>query len=171
MHNAVNEFREQHPFEEAGDITSVHAVLGVDGRDEVTVDALDSKYTVAYEIPLGTPAVEMRFRSVGNDGNTVVLYVYAKPKTPGSAENPEHYTKICKLTMDQGTQDSNDEHFVDVVAVTSVLFASGITVDTTTNEIGRVYMNTGGWEKILVIASAMVQTQLFVDIKKRDKEF
>uniref|UniRef100_A0A6M3KV76 Uncharacterized protein n=1 Tax=viral metagenome TaxID=1070528 RepID=A0A6M3KV76_9ZZZZ len=171
MHGSENEFREQHPFEEAGDITSVHAVLGVTERDEVTVDALASKYVVIYTVPKGTPAIEMRFRSVGSENDTVIFHVYAKPITPGSAENPEHYTKIGRITADQGTQDSNDEHFVDVVSAASILFASGITVETTTDEIGRVYINTGGYEKILIIASAMAQTQIFVDVKKRDKEF
>lgn len=171
MHNAVSEWQEQRPFEEAGDITSVHAVLAVDGRDEVTVDALASKYVVAYTVPNGIPAIEMRFRSVGTADDTVVAHVYAKFKTPGSAENPEHYTHVGRLTMDQGTQDSNDEHFIDVVSAASVAWSDGFTVETTTNEIGRVYMNTGGCEKILIIASAMAQSQLFVDIKKHDKEF
>lgn len=170
-HHAENEFREQHPFEEAGDITSVHAVLAADGRDEVTVDALAAKYRVLYEIPFGVPAIEGRIRSVGTVDDTVDVHVYAKPKTPGSAENPEHYVRVGELTFDQGTQDSNDEHFADIASIASNLWAPGLTVQTTANEIGRFFLNTAGYEKFLFIASAMAQTSIYLDIKKHDKEF
>lgn len=171
MHGSENEFREKHPFEEAGDITSVHAVLGVTERDEVTVDALATKYKVVYEIPFGVPAIEARVRSVGTVDDTVVIFIYAKSKTSGSAENPEHYTKVGRVTMDQGAQDSNDEHFNDVASIASNVWAPGLTVQTTTDEIGRVYLNTGGYEKFLFIVSAMAQTSIYIDIKKHDKEF
>lgn len=171
MHSAYNEFREQHPFEEAGAITSVHAVLDVGERDEDAVDALAAKYRAIYEVPFGVPAIEVRVRSVGTENDTVDVHIYAKPKTPGSAENPEHYIRVGELTLDQGTQDSNGEHFADVASIASNLWAPGLTVQTTTDEVGRVYLNTAGYEKFLFIASAMAQTSIYIDIKKHDKEF
>lgn len=174
MHNAVNEFREQHPFEEVGDITSVHAVLGVTERNETFVDALAAKWKVIYEVPFGVPAIEVRVRSVGaTENDTVDIHIYAKPKTPGSAEKPEHYTRIGELTLDQGKQDANNAstHFADVASIASNLWAPGLTVQTTTDEIGRVYLNTAGYEKFLFIVSAMAQTSIYIDIKKHDKEF
>ena len=172
MHNAVNEFREQHPFEEAGAITSaLAAVLAVDERNETFVDALAAKWKIIYEVPFGVPAIEVRVRSVGTENDTVDVHIYAKPKTPGSAENPEHYIRVGELTLDQGTQDSNGEHFADVASIASNLWAPGLTVQTTTDEVGRVYLNTAGYEKFLFIASAMAQTSIYIDIKKHDKEF
>jgi len=175
MHNAVNEFREQHPFEEAGAITSaLAAVLAVDERNETFVDALAAKYKVIYEVPFGVPAIEMRVRSAGTvAAHTVDIHIFAKPKTPGSAENPEHYVRVGEVTLDQGTQDTNTDsiHFADVASIASNLWAPGLTVQTTTNEIGRVYLNTAGYEKFLFIASAMAQTSIYIDIKKHDKEF
>lgn len=171
MHNAVNEFREQQPFEAVGGITSVHAVLAVDERTETVVDALATKWTVIYKVPFGVPAIEARVRSVGDEDHTVVVHVYAKPVTPGGSQDPEHYTKVGRITMDQGAQDSGSEHFVDVVSVASNVWAPGLTVQTTVDEIGRIFLNTAGYEKFLFIATAMAQTSIHIDIKRHDKEF
>ena len=82
-HNAVNEYKEQHPFQFAGAITSAQTALVVTGRDEDTVDALAAIKTVIIVVPLGTPAIEIRLRADGSDNDTSILDFYAKPKTGG----------------------------------------------------------------------------------------
>jgi len=62
MHGSENEFREQHPFQLAGTITSAQTALAVTGRDEVTVDAIAATKTVIIEVPFGCPALEFRLR-------------------------------------------------------------------------------------------------------------
>ena len=171
MHTAVNTFRERQPFLQIGSITVTNGVLAVTARDETSVDALADANKVIYEVGEGVPALEFRFRTDGSDGDDTVLEVYAKPKTGGSNESPEHYTRIGTLTMIQGTQDSNSEHFIDEITVSNAEWPSGPTAITTTNEIGRVLCNTYGYEKLVFVASTRDTTTIYVDVKKHDKEF
>ena len=169
-HNANNDFREQQPFILAGTLTSAQSALGVTARDEDSVDALAVTKTVIIEVPYGTPALDIRVRADGNDGDTNVLDFYAKPLTGGGLK-PEHYTRMFTLTGDRCTQvASGDIFFEDSFVISNNKWQAGYTVENTTNEIDHLRVNTDGYEKILVIVTALVSTTVYIDVKKLDRE-
>jgi hypothetical protein len=170
MHGSENEFREQHPFQLAGTITSAQAALAVTGRDEDTVDAIAAAKTVIIEVPYGTPALEFRLRTDGSENDTSVLDFYAKPKTEGGLAI-EHYTRMFTLTSDQCTQiAATGIYFGDSFVITNNQWEAGYSVENTTNEIDRLRVNTDGYEKILIIATTLATTTIYVDAKKLDKD-
>lgn len=170
-HHAENEFRERQPFQLKGTITSAQTALTVTGRDEDTVDALATTKTVIIEVPEGTPGYEIRLRADGNDNDTNILDFYAKPKTEGSSLDPEHYTRMFTLTGDRSTQiAATGIYFMDQFSLTNNEWTPGVTVENTTNEIDRLRFNTDGYEKILIIATTLATTTIYVDAKKLDKD-
>lgn len=171
-YTSINEFRERQPFQFKGEITSAEATLIVTARDENTVDALASTKTVIIEIPEGTPGLEIRIRADGNADDTNVLDFYAKPRTIGGSQDPEHYTRMFTLTGDRSAQKAGGSgiYFVDQFAISNNKWQPGYTVENTTDEIDRLRFNTDGYEKILIIATALVTATVYVDAKKLDKD-
>ncbi len=169
-HTAVSDFREQHPFILAGTLTSAQSALGVTARDEDSVDALAVTKTVIIEVPFGTPALDIRVRADGADNATNVLDFYAKPVSDGGLK-PEHYTRMFTLTGDRATQiASTGIYFEDSFVISNNKWQAGYTVENTTDEIDHLRFNTDGYEKILVIVTALVSTTIYIDVKKLDRE-
>ncbi|MCP4598522.1 hypothetical protein [Neptuniibacter sp.] len=169
-HHGENAFREKHPFVLAGTVTTAQTALAVTARDEDSVDALAAAKTVIFEVPYGTPALDIRVRADGNDNDTNVLDFYAKPITAGGLD-PEHYTRMFTLTGDRSTQiASTGIYFMDSFVISNNQWEAGYTVENTTNEIDHLRVNTDGYEKILVIVTALVSTTVYVDVKKLDRE-
>jgi len=169
-----SEFIEQYPFEEIGTITASQYSIGANVRSESLVDAIDGTKKVIYKVPSGTPAIEIRFRSNGNDDDDVVVFVLAKPRTSGSITDPEHYVPVCKFIMKQGCQYAENpptKCFIDDIVMTDINWPSNPVVITATAIIGRVLINTYGYEKFVFTTSVKDMGTLYVDIRRHDKEF
>ena len=156
-------FAGQYEFIQIGGITSTEPALAVDERDNASVVALASTKTVIWHPDDGTVAALLRFRTDGNDGDDVVVQMYA-------AKGADYYTRVATLTMQQGTQDWSSGHFIDTITLSNEQWDLGIRVQNTTDEIGRVYFNTGGFDRFLFIAPTKAPTTLYVDICRLDQE-
>ena len=160
--NYCADFQGHYDWVQVGSITATEAALAVSGRDATSVNALATTKKVLFSADDGTAAFAVRFRTDGNENDSSTLHLYA-------AKSSDYYTKMCDITALQGLQDWSSGHFVDSLVLSSESWQPGIRVDSPTDEIGRLIINTGGYEKFLFIASAKTPTTIYIDICRVDK--
>ena len=161
--NYCADFEGQYEFIQIGDIVSTQAALAVDERANAFASALADTKKVIWRPDDGTPAAIMRFRTDGSDGDDIVIEMYA-------SKGADYYTHVATLTTIQGTQDWSGGHFVDEIVVTNEEWDLGLRVQSVTNEIGRVYFNTGGFDRFMFIVTTLDPTTLYVDIARLDHQ-
>ncbi len=160
------DYEGQYDWLQIGTLTVANGVLAVTGRDNASVDDLADANKVIWRPDNGTAAALIRFRvgAVASDGDTNVIEVYA-------AKGADYYTRIGTLTTAVGAQDWSSGHFIDEIAITNEKWSHGIRVENVTDEIGRVYLNTGGFDRFLFVASTLATPcTLYIDIVRLDKQ-
>jgi len=158
------DFERQYEFTQIGTITEEQAALGVDGRDNASVVALADAKKVLFIPEEGTPAIEVRLRTDGSNDNAFTVYIYA-------SRGADYYVRVATLACIQGTQDWTSGHLVDSITISDEKWDHGVAVDLTANEIGRFYMNLGGYDRVLFISDDITDddiTTLSVDIARVD---
>jgi len=162
------------------DFVTIFGSDTLDGVEQITVVDVDNfKFTATYvadetgewrayktviwEPDDGTPAAEMRVRTNGTENDQFDIFIYA-------ARGEDYYTKVGQIRFDQGTQDWSDGHFADVVSEQSDTWTD-LSVENVTDEIGRVYFRTKGYDRFLFLSPDMLDddiTTVFIDIARRD---
>lgn len=158
---------------EATGITVANGALAVDGRDYATVDAIADANKKVITLDDGTVAIECRFRFDGTENDTNVFQVY------GMRGDSDHYQRIGQVTVLQGTQDCSVGHFGDELTLANDAWhneanvRTHVGVQTVTDEIGRLRLNTLGYKKILFVLSSLdaSTTTCYVDWCRKDLEW
>jgi hypothetical protein len=147
-------------FYNIGTITSAQAALGVLARDSATVDALAAAKKILIPLVGDPEAYLLRFRSDGSENDTNILQLYL-------GDDNDHYEYIGQLSVNQGQQiDAGSIFFGDVVTPANEnTFFAGVE-DTTTNYIGKYFFKVHGYKNLLIVASTLATTTLYVDGKR-----
>ena len=164
--NYAVDYEGQYDWLQKGVLTTEQAVLGVAGRDNKAVEALASTGRVIWRPDAGTAAAVIRLRLDANatDGNQFVLHIYA-------AKGADYYKRVGTITCDCGTQDWSSGHFVDVMVLSSEQWLPGIRVDSTTNEIGLIFLNVAGFDRFVFVSPDFLDDdidEVHIDIARAD---
>ena len=157
------DYQSQYVFTQIGTVTSAQSALAVTARDNTSVVNLAAAKKVIWNVPIGTAAAILRFRFDGSNNDSNVIEVYA-------SKGADYYTRMATLTVLQGQQDWSGGEFGDTITITNEEWGHGIRLDTTTDEIGRLLFNTGGFDRFLFIVSTLAATTVHIDIARLDKQ-
>ena len=153
----------------AGTITVVQAALGVDGRDNATVEALAATKAIIYRRRTLCTWAELRIRATGSNNERAVLQMYA-----ASGQN-DHYSYMGQLSIVIGQQEADgDQLFVDTFTPASEnAFYEAIEWNTT-DYIARYAWKMKGYDRFLIICSAFTDagvTSIDCDIREFNSDF
>lgn len=159
-------FVSQYKWVTEGAITEQYSdgsALGNEERSELAVSAIATAKRVLFTVVNGTVAVEIRFRSDGNEDDENIAELYA-------SAGADHYTRIATLTVQQGLQlYSGSIYFCDQMAATNknwLTKAEVIQTKPADNHISRFVLNPHGYSKFCIIASTLLTSSLYVDVRR-----
>lgn len=145
----------------ANTLSVEQALLGASALDHASVEALADANKVLINLPNGTPAVELRFVSVGTENLDDILQLYMASSTDSITD---HYRHFAQLTITLGTQvyTPTQEFHDTVVAANAEWLTTANDVSPANNTFGSYVFNTHGNNKLLVIASDLDNTSIDV---------
>jgi len=148
-------------WKNCGNITSQEAALGVDERDNASVEALSATKKIKIDIPTGAYAALLRFRADGGNNIDSVVELYNQWGT-------DHYHLLAQLTIVEGQQDTDDStiHFIDTITPGSEdsLFDGEEPSAMTTDDIAHYYVRTLGSSNFLLMCSDLDSTTVYLDV-------
>ena len=124
------------------------ADYAADARDNASVEALADGKKVIIKPYNGIVSIEFRFRFDGAEDDQHVLQLFA-------AAGVDHYRWVDALTIDQGTQDSTSEHFIDTVVSATEIWHTAATELSKADYMGGYTMNTHGYDRFWFVASTL----------------
>lgn len=151
---------EEYPWEHLGEITDNEDALGADEMDDASVEDFNGAKTVIWVPKKCKVALEFRFEMNGSPDDTSVLDCYVRCNKISSAGviSADHYTRVVTLSLIQGTQDGDNDHFADSIIESNKAWLSGTTVVMPSSEddhIARWLLNKHGYTNILFIATTL----------------
>lgn len=157
-------FEGQYEWLNIGELTTEQAALAVDGRDVATVEALTATGVAVFNPDDGTPSLEIRIRTDGTEDDQFALHIYA-------ARGNDYYQKVGIITCDQGAQECAVGAFVDVLVEAEDSWTE-LSVESVTDEIGRIYLNTKGYDRFVFFSPDCLDDDIntvYIDVARRDQ--
>jgi len=128
---------------------------------KVVAENIASTIALQADIPHGAANVEMRFYGTATNEDSNVLNIYGRRKDDG------YYTLLATLTLVTGTAQKGaaTELWVHNVTETKDYTPQGgAVISPDDNTIGRYYFKPSGYEKLMIIATTLVSTNIGVEI-------
>lgn len=149
-------------FSNVGGITVAQAALGVTARSQADIDTIVNTTKIVFDIDTWE-AVLLRIRSDGSEDDSNVLQVYI-------GRQGDHYMNIGQLTVLQGTQEGgNDTYLGDNITPANEKGLFDGEELSVTDEMGLYHFRTMGFDRLVIIASTLTSTTVYVDVVRAGK--
>lgn len=157
--NYSSQFEGQYQWIEAGTITVAEPALAVNERDNASVEALADTKKVIIRPDDGTKALELRFRF---DASSAIFQIYA-------ARGEDYYTRVCTATIGPSNQICSVGIFGDTITLSNQEWHGLVAEQSVSDFIGRIRLETLGYDRFLIIASTLTATTAYIDYARKDQ--
>lgn len=144
----------------ANGITVAQAALGVTERAQANIDGLAATKKIVFDLEGSPEAVMLRVRSDGSEDDSNILELYY-------GRDGDHYLRVGQLVVAQGTQPGPDSTYFgdDIDPSGEVTLFDGEEVSAEgQNGMGLYFVKTLGFDKLVIIASTLTSTTVYVDL-------
>lgn len=165
-------------FKETGSVSTAQVALSTVQLDQVTAEALTSTGIIIHNVEKGTPALEFRFRSAGddNDADAILIYGIRTGIEPGSADNTtkraatgDFYRLLASLATTVGGGVADTLLFVDTIVETAGFgVEAGRANNPIGDEIASYILKLGGYDRLLIVAPTLNNGAMTVDAARVD---
>ena len=160
---------ERYGWEPMGSITVAHAALTNAQRKVKDIDTVvGGTNSLRLNITqFSAEFLELRFHGVASDGDVEVIEFYSAQGVD------DDYTHIGQLTITFGTMivRGGTKLYIDTIVYTSEkdsAFELSIS-NSTNNDTAKLWLNTNGYNRFLIVASTHASTSLVAEAKLSDR--